>query len=126
MNFPIHIDRTIGLDKQSFERKIVNIFLPVSFNICFWCSKEPSQRDGSFEYPQHMFWLKKKENDFFWYTLLTKVLQDDFIFQLYSNFDRTSCKQIVEALIRRLIRRQIWVSTVLLCSTEGRYIGLYT
>ena len=26
-----------------FERKIVNIFLPISFNICFGCLKEPSQ-----------------------------------------------------------------------------------
>ena len=25
-----------------FEGKIVNIFLPISFNICFGCSKEPS------------------------------------------------------------------------------------
>ena len=24
-----------GLDKQNFERKIVNIFLPISFNMCF-------------------------------------------------------------------------------------------
>ena len=31
-----------GLDKKSFERKIVNIFLPISLNICFGCSKEPS------------------------------------------------------------------------------------
>ena len=23
--------------------------------MCFGCSKEPSHRDGSFEYPQHMF-----------------------------------------------------------------------
>ena len=27
---------------KSFERKIVNIFLPISFNISFGCSKEPS------------------------------------------------------------------------------------
>ena len=27
----------IGLDKK-FERKFVNIFLPISFNICFGCS----------------------------------------------------------------------------------------
>ena len=33
---------SIGLDKQIFERKIVNIFLPISFNICFGPSKEPS------------------------------------------------------------------------------------
>ena len=26
-----------------FERKIVNIFLLVSFNICIGCSKEPSR-----------------------------------------------------------------------------------
>ena len=30
------------LDKQTFEREIVNIFLPISFCVCFWCSKEPS------------------------------------------------------------------------------------
>ena len=27
---------------KTFECKIVNIFLPISFNICFGCSKEPS------------------------------------------------------------------------------------
>ena len=31
-----------GLDKQTFQRKIVNIFLPINFNICFGCSKELS------------------------------------------------------------------------------------
>ena len=35
--------RLIGLDKQKIERKIVNISLPINFNICFRCSKEPSQ-----------------------------------------------------------------------------------
>ena len=35
------VDEAIGLDKQNFEGKIVNIFLPISFNICFGCSKEP-------------------------------------------------------------------------------------
>ena len=25
-----------------FEHKIVNIFLPISFSVCFGCSKEPS------------------------------------------------------------------------------------
>ena len=27
----------------------------------FGSSKEPSHRDGSFEYPQHMFWLRNKK-----------------------------------------------------------------
>ena len=32
----------IGLDKQKIEHKIVKFFLPINFNICFGCSKEPS------------------------------------------------------------------------------------
>ena len=31
--------------------------------MCFGCSKG-SYRDGSFEYPQHMFWMRTKENSF--------------------------------------------------------------
>ena len=31
------------------------IFLSISLNMCFGCSKEPSHRDGSSKYPQHMF-----------------------------------------------------------------------
>ena len=65
-NFP-------GLDKQNFERKIVNMFLLISFNICSECSKTPSHCDGSIEYPQHMFWLRNKKT-IFWYVLLTDSL----------------------------------------------------
>ena len=32
--------------------------------MCFGCSKEPSHWDGSFEYPQHMFWLRNKKNNY--------------------------------------------------------------
>ena len=31
--------------------------------MCFGCLKEPSHRDISFEYQQHMFWLRKKKNN---------------------------------------------------------------
>ena len=27
---------------KNFQRKIVNIFLPINFNMCFGCSKEPT------------------------------------------------------------------------------------
>ena len=37
--------------------------------MCFGCSKVPSHRDDSFEYPQHMFWLRNKKNDFLLRTL---------------------------------------------------------
>ena len=43
-----------------FQRKIVNIFLPILLSICFVCSKEPCHQDGYFVYPQHMFWLRNK------------------------------------------------------------------
>ena len=63
----------VGFDKQFFERKIVNIFLPISINICLGCSKEPSHRDGSFNWPQRMFGLRNKEI-IFWYAFLTNSL----------------------------------------------------
>ena len=62
---------------NNFLRKIVNIFLSISFNICFniclGSSKEPSHRDGSFVWSQHLFWLRNREI-IFWYALLTKSL----------------------------------------------------
>ena len=36
-----HHFRNAGLDKEKNQYKIVNIFLPISFSICVWCSKEP-------------------------------------------------------------------------------------
>ena len=39
----------------------MHIFLTINLNMRFEFSKEPSQRDGSFEYPQHMFWLRNKK-----------------------------------------------------------------
>ena len=38
--------------------------------MCFGFSKEPSHRDGSFEYLQHMFWLRNKKNNFQLRTLI--------------------------------------------------------
>ena len=54
---------------KNFLPKIVNIFLPIIFSICFGCSKEPSHRDDSFEYPQHMFWFRNKKIIFLLHTL---------------------------------------------------------
>ena len=31
--------------------------------MCFGSSNEPSHGDGSFEYPQHTFWLRNKKNN---------------------------------------------------------------
>ena len=43
---------------------IVNIFLNINVNMCFGRSLALSQIDGSFEYPQHMFWLTDKKINF--------------------------------------------------------------
>ena len=60
----------IGPDKEILCGKIVIIFLPIYLNMRFGCSKEPSQLDGSYEYPQHMFWLRNKKNNFLLCTLI--------------------------------------------------------
>ena len=52
-----------------FEGKIVNIFLPISFNICFGCSKDLSNSDSSYENPQQMFWLPNKKINILLHTL---------------------------------------------------------
>ena len=51
----------IGPNRQVSVCSIMIIFLSISQNKCFGCSKEPSPWDGSFEYPQHMFWLSNKK-----------------------------------------------------------------
>ena len=38
----VHFSLDFIMINENFQRKIVNIFLPISFNICFGCSKEPS------------------------------------------------------------------------------------
>ena len=65
-------------------RIIENIFLHVSFNICFGFSKEQPHCDGSFEYPQHMFWLRNKKIIFLKHTLnlSTALRQVEFPFGL--------------------------------------------
>ena len=58
----------LGIDPYKqisfYGRKIVIIFLLTNLNMCFGRSKESSHLDGSFEYPQHMFCLRNKENSF--------------------------------------------------------------
>ena len=53
-----------GMITNIFQRTVVIIFLPISFNICFGCSKELFYEDGTFEHPQHMFWLRNKKFNF--------------------------------------------------------------
>ena len=54
----------IGPDKEILFALNFNYFRTHSFKHVFECSKEPSRRDGFFEYPQHVLWMKNKENNF--------------------------------------------------------------
>ena len=61
----------IGLQINTIiGRKIVNIFLSISLNKCFSGLKEPSHWGGSFEYPQHMFWLRNKKISYWLRTII--------------------------------------------------------
>ena len=51
----------------------MNVLLSINFNNCIENSKEQSHRDGSFEYPQGMFWLKNKKRLFITNSYLVKV-----------------------------------------------------
>ena len=61
-----------------FERKIVNLSLPISFNICFGCSKETS-----------MLWLRNKKI-IFCYALLTKGLDQYLCFTQPGKYNRST------------------------------------
>ena len=64
--------------------KIVIIFLPINLNMCFGCSKESSHGDSSFEYSQHMFWMRNKENSFPIHTL---IWRSDVLFSLFQSLN---------------------------------------
>ena len=46
---------------QTNFHSVENVRFPLSnsFSVYAWSSKEASHLDGPFEYPQHMFWLRK-------------------------------------------------------------------
>ena len=58
----------------------MDIFFPIRFYIWYGCSKEPSQSDSSFEYLQHMFWVRNKKH-FFLVPLLTKGMENGLLQQ---------------------------------------------
>ena len=41
--------------------------------MCYWCSKELSQWDSSFDYQQHMFLLRNKNKNFQLHTLIWRL-----------------------------------------------------
>ena len=64
--------------------------------MCFWCSKEPSHRDGSFEYPQHMFWLRNKTNNVHLRTLIWGPENKKVTFTTHKNERTTNNEEETE------------------------------
>ena len=58
----------IGPDLKKKNRLSQNCeyFLSVILNYILGGQKEPSHRESSFEYPQHIFWLENNINPAFW------------------------------------------------------------
>ena len=56
----ISIYMFIGLDNKIKSEFTYLLVLTYAFG----SSKEPSHLDGSFEYPQHMFWMRNKKTIF--------------------------------------------------------------
>ena len=56
--------------RKKFQRKIVNIFLPINFNICFGCSKEPSYLKGLLSTHNICFCLRNKKHKYSLCTLM--------------------------------------------------------
>ena len=80
------------------------IFLPISLNISFGCSKEPSHRDGSFEYPQNMFWLRNKKNHFLVHSYLEAL-----------------CVAMKFALLNDCLHMVLYISGTCICKCTQRF-----
>ena len=69
--------------------------------MCFGCSKEPSHRDGSFEYPQQMFWLRKKIQ---LHTLIWGP--EGYVPQYQGLFGLTDAMDIFEGICGKVLKQQ--------------------
>ena len=55
---------SIGSDEDIFPVSICKYFLTHQFKHVFWELKRTVSLRRSFEYPQHMFWLRNEKNNF--------------------------------------------------------------
>ena len=46
---------------KNFQRKIVNVFLPIIFSIYVLGAQKTCLIETVLEYPQHMFWFQNKK-----------------------------------------------------------------
>ena len=112
MPFKIHIffqeKKNVCLLNPKFSDLLPKIHLffylalSISLNMCFRCSK-PSHSDGSFEYPQHMFWLRNKKT-FFSYAILSGGLNTVLLKAHYWLLTRIAFKAFVHFLFSAFLQ----------------------
>ena len=99
------------------------IFLSISFNMCFGCSKELSHRDSSNEYPKHMFWLRNKKNNFQLRTLVWGPVSLSHSYKNMKSFSPCITPCFWKTPKRLLLQT---VKTQMKCSIMLHFIRVYT
>ena len=78
--------------------------------MCFGCSKELSHRNGSFEYPQHMFWMRKQKNNFLLRNFIWgPVILSCFCYQLLTFFKINFFRNFFQEHYQSVNTDLIWV-----------------
>ena len=99
------------------------IFLSIILNMCFGCSKERSKLDGSFEYPQHMFWLRNKKYNFQLCTLILGPVSLSLSYKNMKSFSPCITPCFWKTPKRLLLQT---VKTQMKCSIMLHFIRVYT
>ena len=88
----------IDTDKEILSALNVNIFLPIYLNIGLGCSKELSHWEGSFEYQQHIFWMRNEENNFQYACLYGCLWLIDFLEIFFLNHYHVSFQSVFNGM----------------------------
>ena len=74
--FPFFFNNDNVLRYKKFEGKIVSIFIPISFNVCFGCSKKKRLIKTVLLNTHIICFGERYQKNIFCYALLTKGLND--------------------------------------------------
>ena len=117
----LFLSHTIGPVKQKKERKMAIIFLSISLNMCFGCSRESSHPDNSFECPQHMFGLRIKKNNFQLCTLTSEPgIPSNIKFQKFSCIYQKYLKQLKTPITQLKLDNSIFGVITQSCNCNHR------
>ena len=47
--------KIVRTDERTYGREVCKIVFSITFNVSFWCSKEPSHREDSFAHQKYVY-----------------------------------------------------------------------